>query len=87
MPSGLLPAALNVRSLIEDEINREFTDIDNLISASIESREKPEPSTSCACFDPRCLQDRSQLLHISGLVLELQGCEAVGLSLRSQEKG
>jgi hypothetical protein len=31
--------ALNVRSMIEDEINREFTDIDNLISASIESSE------------------------------------------------
>jgi hypothetical protein len=37
-----LPAALNalnVRSMIEDQINREFTGIDNLISASIESRQ------------------------------------------------
>jgi hypothetical protein len=73
--------------MIEDQINREFTDIDNLISASIKSREKPEPSTSCACFDLRRLQDRSQLLRIRGLVLELRGCEAAVLSLRSQDKG
>src|SRR6202035_2570867 len=83
MPSGLLQAALNVRSLIEDE----STDIDNLISASTESREKPEPSTCCACFGLLRLQDRSQLSHIGGLVPELQGCEAAALSLRSQTKG
>jgi hypothetical protein len=73
--------------MIEDEKNREFTDIDNLISASIKSRQKPEPSTSFACFDLRRLQDRSQLLRIGGLVPELQGCEAAVLSLRSQGKG
>jgi hypothetical protein len=64
-----LPAALNalnVRSVIEDQINREFIDIDNLISVSIKSREKPEPSTSGACFDLRRLQDRSQLLRTRG---------------------
>jgi hypothetical protein len=43
MPSGLLQEALNVRSIVENEINREFTDIDNLIPASIESGEKPKP--------------------------------------------
>jgi hypothetical protein len=82
MPSGLLPAALNVRSMIEDEINREFTDIDNLISASIVSREKPEPSTSCV----RRARPKPTLAY-RGLVFELQGCEAAVLSLRSQDKG
>jgi hypothetical protein len=75
--AACLPAALNVGSVIEDEINREFTDLDNL-----KVQDRPEPSISCVS-----VQDRSQLLHMGELVLELQGCEAAVLSFRSQDEG
>jgi hypothetical protein len=87
MPSRLLPAALNVRSMIEDEINREFTDIDNLISASIESQGEAGAFDLLRLLRPPAPARPKPILAHRGLVLELQGCEAAVLSLRSQDKG